>query len=372
MKINYNYLPEEFANVDDIFVDWKELIKSTEFTLGSFVEKFEDKFKSYIGVDYCISTNNGTDALILSLKSLGIGKGDQVITVANTFYATVGAIVAVGATPVLVDCDSRFQIDVNKIEEAINSKTKAVMPVHWGGASPDMIAIKKLCDKNNIQIVEDACMGIGAKVQGQNPGTIGNVNAFSMHPLKSLNAMGDGGMVVTNDKQLAMWMKKYRNHGMVDRDHIDFWGINMRLQPLQAVVASRGLDRLSDTIIKRNKNAKILDLGLIRLKEFVQVPERIENSTETFALYMALFKDRDGLKDYLISNEIEVKVHYPIPLNKQKAAKVNCIFNENELKNVNYQASSILTIPVHQFLLEGHMHFILEKIYTFYGKKYGN
>lgn len=372
MKINYNYLPQEFADIDDIMSDWKTLIKSTEFTLGSFVDKFEDKFKNYIGAEHCISTNNGTDALILSLKSLGIGIGDEVITVANTFYATVGAIVAVGATPVLVDCDSRFQIDVNKIDEVISVRTKAVMPVHWGGASPDMIAIKKLCDKNNLFIVEDACMGIGAKVQGKNPGTIGNVNAYSMHPLKSLNVMGDGGMVVTDDNRLASWMKKYRNHGMVDRDHIDFWGINMRLQPLQAIVASRGLDKLSNTIKKRNDNAIILDNGLMELKEFVEVPERITNNTETFALYMALFKDRDGLKDYLISNEIEVKIHYPVPLNKQKAAKENCIFDERQLKNVNYQASTLLTIPVHQFLLEEHMHFMLEKIYNFYGKKYGN
>ena len=123
MKVEYNYLPKEFSNVKAIFQDWEKLIKSTDFTLGKFVHLFEEKFKNYLNVKYCISTNNGTDALILCLKSLGIGKGDEVITVANTFYATVGAIVAVGATPVLVDCDERYQIDFEKIEDAITKKT---------------------------------------------------------------------------------------------------------------------------------------------------------------------------------------------------------------------------------------------------------
>ena len=138
MKVYYNYLSDEFKNVDHIIKDWKLLIKSSDFTLGKYVEKFEKKFENYVGVDNCISTNNGTDALILSLKALGICAGDEVITVANTFYATVGAIVAVGATPVLVDADERFQISIDSIEEAITKHTKAVIPVHWGGASPNI------------------------------------------------------------------------------------------------------------------------------------------------------------------------------------------------------------------------------------------
>ena len=370
MKVYYNYLPDEFRDVSNIFTDWKLLIESSEFTLGSFVEDFEKRFEKFVGVKNCISTNNGTDALILSLKSLGIGKGDEVITVANTFYATVGAIVAVGATPVLVDCDDRFQIDVNCILEAITHKTKAVIPVHWGGASPDMDQINQLCNSNNLFMIEDACMGIGAIVQGKHPGTIGHVNAFSMHPLKSLNAMGDGGMVVTNDNDLASWMRKYRNHGMIERDKIEFWGVNMRLQPLQAIVACHGLKRLSDTIKKRNENAFILDKGLRQLQKIVHVPKRLEDSTETFALYMALFERRDDLKNYLLSNDIEVKIHYPIPLHKQQAAKKDCFFNRAKLKNVEYQADRLLTIPVHQFLNEKHMGWVLEKIFEFYGKKY--
>ena len=365
MKVFYNYLPNEFSDNEKILNDWQKLIKSSDFTLGKYVLDFENKFKKFLNVKHCISTNNGTDALTLSLKSLGIGPGDQVITVTNTFYATVGAIVAVGATPVLIDCDERFQINVKAIEEVINTNTKAIIPVHWGGASPDMEAIMDISVKHNIHVVEDACMGIGALVDQKAPGTFGKVNAFSMHPLKSLNVMGDGGMVVTNDDCLASWMKKYRNHGMIDRDHIEFWGVNMRLQPLQAIVASHRLDELNKTIEKRNINAAYLDKNLRDLSENIQIPIRIKSNIETFALYMALFNRRDELKDFLISKGIEVKIHYPIPLHKQMAAQKDCLYAK-DLKISENQADKLITIPVHQYLDIEHMQYVVEKIREFY------
>ena len=161
--------------------------------MGPYVRNFEKKLAKYIKTKYCIATNNGTDALILCLKSLNISQGDEVITVSNTFYATVGAIVAVGAKPIFVDCDQRYQIDVDLIEKKITKKTKAIIPVHWGGASPDIYKILKLAKKYNIEIIEDACMGIGGKLLKKSPGSFGRVNALSMHPLKSLNVMGEIG-----------------------------------------------------------------------------------------------------------------------------------------------------------------------------------
>ncbi len=368
MNVFYNYLPNEFANVDKIILEWKKVIKTSDFTLGKFVNDFEIKFKNFLNVKHCISTNNGTDALILSLKSLGVGHGDQVITVTNTFYATVGAIVAVGATPVLVDCDDRYQINVNEVEKAITNKTKAIIPVHWGGASPDIERIMEIASENNLFVIEDACMGIGALVNKKSPGTFGDVNAFSMHPLKSLNVMGDGGMVVTNNDDLADWMKKYRNHGMINRDNIEFWGVNMRLQPLQAVVASHRLDELKKTIEKRNENAEYLDYHLNKISDHVQIPLRIKANVETFALYMGLFNERDKLKEFLLSNNIEVKIHYPIPLHKQKAAKNNCLFSY-DLSVSESQAKRLLTIPVHQFLGLEHMEYVVKKIKQFYNIK---
>ncbi len=365
MKVHYNYLPQEFEDVDHVIQDWRKLIASSEFTLGPFLEDFEFKFATAMGSKHCIAVNNGTDALILSLKALGIGAGDEVITVTNSFYATVGAIIAVGATPVLVDCDARYQIDPNRIEEAISSKTRAVVPVHWGGASPEMDNIMKICEKRELMVIEDACMGIGARINGKSPGTFGVVNAYSMHPLKSLNAMGDGGVVSTNDDILAAWMRKYRNHGMIDRNHIEFWGVNLRMQPLQCIVLSHGLDRLENTIEKRNQNAEILDSGLGQIRG-VTVPNRLRGYKETFALYMVLCERRDELIKFLHDNEIEAKIHYPLALHQQKAAQRDCKFNSDSLKVATHQADHLVTLPVHQFLGKTHMNYVVEKIREFY------
>ena len=367
MKIKFSYLEEEFKNNKLYFANWKKLIKSTDFTLGYFVEKFEKEFARFIGAKYCISTNNGTDALILSLKSLGVKKGDEVITVCNSFYASAGAIVACGAKPILVDCDSRYQIDIEKIKKKITKKTKAILPVHWGGASPDMFKIMKLAKKFKIHVVEDACMGIGAKLRKRSPGTFGIINAYSMHPLKSLNVMGDGGMVTTNNKKIFYWLKKFRNHGMTDRDHIQFWGLNMRLQPFQAIVASIGLKKLSRVIKKRNSNAKLMDKMLSQLSPHVILPKRIKDFTETFALYMILAKDRNKLIRFLKKNKIETKIHYPIPLNRQKAAK-NLNLNQNDFKVANMQSKKLLTLPIHQYMTKKQLIYIYQNIKKFYNK----
>ena len=368
MIVPFNYLQYQFSNTNKYFKEWKKLIRSTQFTLGPYVKKFESTFAKYLGVKYCISTNNGTDALILCLKSLGIGKGHEVITVTNSFYATAGAIVACGAKPIFVDCDDRYQINVNKIESKINKKTKAILPVHWGGASPDMFAIKKIAEKNKIFLIEDACMGIGAKIKGKKPGTFGIVNAFSMHPLKSLNVMGDGGMVTTNNKKIALWLEKYRNHGMINRDKIEIWGVNKRLQPLQAVVAMIELKKIKSIVAKRNANAKFLDKKLKKIGKFIKVPYRPKNYLETFALYMILAKKRDKLIKYLSRNKIETKIHYPIPLHLQKANK-NLAYKKNSLKVSEYQAKNLITLPVHQYLSKKQLSYMVSKIYNFYNIK---
>ena len=368
MIVPFNYLQYQFSNTNKYFKEWKKLIRSTQFTLGPYVKKFESTFAKYLGVKYCISTNNGTDALILCLKSLGIGKGHEVITVTNSFYATAGAIVACGAKPIFVDCDDRYQINVNKIESKINKKTKAILPVHWGGASPDMFAIKKIAEKNKIFLIEDACMGIGAKIKGKKPGTFGIVNAFSMHPLKSLNVMGDGGMVATNNKKIALWLEKYRNHGMINRDKIEIWGVNNRLQPLQAVVAMIELKKIKSIVAKRNANAKFLDKKLKKIGKFIKVPYRPKNYLETFALYMILAKKRDKLIKYLSRNKIETKIHYPIPLHLQKANK-NLAYKKNSLKVSEYQAKNLITLPVHQYLSKKQLSYMVSKIYNFYNIK---
>ena len=367
MRIPFNYLPYEFKNTKSIISRWKKLIKSSDFTLGHYVKEFEGKFAKFIGAKYCISTNNGTDALTLCLKSIGVKKGDEVITVCNTFYATAGAIVACGAKPIFVDCDDRYQINISKIEKKISLNTKAIIPVHWGGASPDMFNIIKLAKRYNLKVVEDACMGIGGKIKNKSPGTFGIVNAFSMHPLKSLNVMGDGGMVVTNNKKIYRWLLKFRNHGMIDRDHIEFWGVNARLQPLQAIVATEGLKKIKKVISKRNNNAKLMDTLLSTEKKNVVIPNRPIDYRETFSLYMILVKKRDELTSYLKKKGVETKIHYPIPLNKQKAAK-NYKLNQKDFIIANSQAKKLLTIPIHQYLSKKQIFYIARTIKEFYKK----
>ncbi len=365
MRVNFNYLPSEFKNPNKIILEWRKLIKTTDFTLGSYIEKFENNFRKLIGSKYCISTNNGTDALILCLKSIGIKDGDEVITVCNSFYASAGAIVACGAKPVFVDCDDRYQINVSKIERKINKKTKAILPVHWGGASPDMNAIIKIAKKYNIKIVEDACMGIGAKINGKSPGTFGIVSAFSMHPLKSLNVMGDGGAIVTNNYKIFKWAKMYRNHGMLNRDEIAIWGENFRMQPLQAIVAMHGIKKLKKVIKLRNENAKILDKTLKHLYPNVILPPRKKNYLETFALFMARFKKRDKLKKFLEKNNVEVKIHYPKPLHLQKPS-LKMGYKKGDFIKSELQAKELLTLPVHQFLSKKQLMFMVNKIKEFY------
>ena len=304
----------------------------------------------------------------MALKSLGVKKNDEVITVCNSFFATAGAIVACGAKPVFVDSDERYQISVDKIEKLITKKTKIILPVHWGGASPDMTKIINIAKSNNLKVIEDACMGIGAKIKNKSPGNFGKANAMSMHPLKSLNVMGDGGMLVTNDDKIASWCKKYRNHGMIDRDRIVEWGVNMRLQPLQAVVARIELKKVKKIVSTRNKNAKILDNHLSKIKGVI-VPKRPKNYKETFALYMASFKKRDKLKSYLIKNGIEVKIHYPIPLHLQKAAKT-LGYKRGDFPNAEKQSRELLTLPIHQYLSKGQLFFMVKKIKNFYKDKF--
>ena len=365
MKVPYNYLPMQFLNHDAILADWENLILSTDFTLGTYVEAFENQFADFIGCKHVISTNTGTDALILALKALGVEPGDEVISVPITFYATIGAIVAVGARPVFIDIDDRYQMDANLIGKAITSKTKAILPVHWGGAAPDMKTIMEIANNHGLKVVEDACMAPGGSIGNKHAGTFGDINAWSMHPLKPLNVMGDGGMVSTDDDNLAEWMKMYRNHGMVDRDHNKIWGVNMRLQPLQAIVASHIIKTVDETVDIRNINAQMLDEGLKSLYPLVKIPPRPFGYKETYSLYMARVERRDELMRYLIENGIEAKIHYPVPLHLQEAAK-DLNYKPGDFPVSETYGNEILTLPAHQFITIEQIEFMLDHIKEFY------
>ena len=367
MRVPYNYLDKQFANIDGYFEDLKGLVASGEFTLGPYVDKFEKKFADYIGVKHVISTNTGTDALILALKAAGVKPGDEVITVANTFVATAGAIVAAGARPVFVDSDERYQIDVNLIEKAITSRTRAIVPVHWAGCPCDIEKVVAIAKKHKLKVVEDACPSVGAKINGKSAGTFGDVNAFSMHPLKPLNVWGDGGMIVTDNDEIYSWLKLYRNHGLADRDHVELWGVNSRLQPVQAVVATRLLDEMEWVIEQRIRNTRLLDEGLAGLRDFIRTPKRLKEHREVYQLYLVSATRRNELVKYLIQNEVEVKIHYPIPLHLQNASKIFG-YKKGDFPVAEKQADEVMTIPSHQFITPEQIAYTVELIKKFYKK----
>lgn len=366
MQVQYAYLDRQFADVDAYLEDVRRLVASGEFTLGPFVEEFEKKFARYVGVKHAIGTNTGTDALILALKAVGVKPGDEVITVPNSFIATTGAVVAAGAKPVFVDSDERYQIDAQKVEAAITPRTRALLPVYWAGCPPDIETLVEIGERCGIPVVEDACPAVGAKVNGRFAGTFGRVGAFSMHPLKPLNVWGDGGIIVTNDDEAAAYLRLYRNHGLRDRDHVEIWGVNNRLQPVQAVVGSRVLDTIEDLIEARIRNARQLDAGLSVLAPFIRVPFRPAGYREVYQLYLVTAARRDELVTYLVKHGIEAKVHYPIPIHLQKAA-TELGYRRGDFPMCERQAEEVITLPAHQYVTPDQIDYMVETIRAFYG-----
>jgi dTDP-4-amino-4,6-dideoxygalactose transaminase len=365
MQVKYSYLDRQFADVEAYFQDLRKLVATGEFTLGPFVEAFERKFAAYIGVKHAIGTNTGTGALILSLKAVGVRPGSEVITVANTFIATVGAIVASGARPVFVDCDERYQIDSSKIEAAISPRTSAILPVHWAGCPPDMDKILEIAGRHGLPVVEDACPAVGAKINGRFAGTFGKVNAFSMHPLKPLNVWGDGGIVVTDDDKAAKFLRLYRNHGLVDRDHVEIWGVNDRLQPFQAIVGTRVLDTIEDLVETRIRNARLLDAGLKGLESHIRPPRRPAGYREVYQLYLATAVRRNDLAKFLASRGVEAKIHYPIPIHLQNAAR-ELGYKRGDFPVCERQADEIITLPAHQHITGEQIDYTASVIREFY------
>ena len=218
MLVRYSYLQQQFGDCDDLWEKLKEFVHTGDFTLGKPLQEFEDKFANLIGTKHAIGVNSGTDAIKLSLKALGIEHGDEVITTANTFVATVGAISELGAIPVFVDCDDTFCMNVELLEAAITTRTKAIVPVHFTGYMTDMRKLLPIAEKHDLLVVEDACQSILGSIENKNAGTWGNAGAFSLHPLKNLNVWSDGGIIVTDNEVLYKDLRLLRNHGLADRD----------------------------------------------------------------------------------------------------------------------------------------------------------
>ena len=363
-SIKHNYLSDQFSDYKSIFKKIENVVLNNDFTLGREVDEFEQNISSMVGSKYCVAVGSGTDAIRLSLLALGIKSEDEVITTPYTFHATVGAIATSGAKPVFVDCDEDFNIDVEKIRAAITPKTKAIVPVHWAGRPVDPQSLNEISSEYSVPIIEDACHAILASRNGVNAGTMGQTGCFSLHPLKNLNAWGDGGFICTDDKIIEEKLRLMRNHGLESRDSCVLFGYNSRLDTIQAVVANHLLLKLPDLTEKRINNAHRLDTKLSEINE-IFIPLRYGEVKEVFHLYCFQAKNRDKLADFLISNGVDAKKHYPIPIHLQKAASY-LGYKKGDFPVAEKLADSTISLPVHEFILPEQIEKMGSLVWRFY------
>jgi len=293
-----------------------DVISSTAFIGGPFVKAFESSFAAFCGVKHCIGVGNGTDALFLVLKAMGIGPGDEVITAANSFIATPEAITMTGARVVFVDIDPRaFNIDPAKIEKKITNKTKAIIPVHLYGQPADMDPILEIAHRHELKVIEDAAQAHGATYKGRRVGTLGDAACFSFYPGKNLGAYGDGGAVVTNDEELAVLVRMLANHGRVDKYDHKIEGVNSRLDGLQAAVLSAKLPHLSAWTESRRKNAYLYK-ELLGEVPSLETPVEVAEVRAVYHLYVVRVKYglRSQLQNHLKDKGVSTGIHYPIAL----------------------------------------------------------
>ncbi|KVN06972.1 pyridoxal-5'-phosphate-dependent protein [Burkholderia diffusa] len=348
LAINHNYLGEQFAECETIFEQIREVVRTGDFTLGRAVDAFEEAFAAQVGTRYAIGVGSGTDALRLALMVSGVGAGDEVITTPYTFYATAGAIVTVGARPVFVDVDEDYNLDVTRVEAAITPRTAAIVPVHWSGRPCRMDALCGIAARYGLAVVEDAAHAIGARSGSSLAGAMGDLGCFSLHPLKNLNVWGDGGVITTDSARWAESLRLLRNHGLADRNTCEMFALNSRLDTIQAVVAHHLLGRIEAITQARIANARRLDEALSTMAP-ITVPPRAANVREVFHLYCIRAERRDALVAHLITRGIDAKVHYPVPLHLQPAAR-SLGYQRGDFPCAEAIADSVLSLPVHEFI----------------------
>tara|TARA_B100001769_G_C22070305_1_gene576057 strand:- start:214 stop:1320 length:1107 start_codon:yes stop_codon:yes gene_type:complete len=352
----------------------KNLLKIIDRTLGEdkwvggkHIEKFEKKISKICNTKYAVGLNSGTDALTLGLHLLGVRKGDEVITVPNSFVASVGVIVHLGARPILIDVLDDQTMDPKLLEKAITKKTKAIMPVHLTGRISEMLEINKIAKKYNIPVIEDAAQCIGSKHFGNPAGSLGSIGCFSAHPLKNLNAVGDSGYLTTNNYEIYRKIKQLKSHGMVSRDRIKSFGYVSRMDNIQAAVLNFRLKNLKKVIEKRRKNFKLYEKYLDTKNIYFPIEKKYQyNTYHTFVIQS---NKRDKLKKYLNNKGIGTAIHYPIPIHLQPPAKYFG-YKKGSFKIAEKQAKTVLSLPIHQNLSKKQIKYISDNINLFNKKFY--
>ncbi len=366
-KVQWSYLPKQFGpnSIDEILGLLRDFVPTGDLTLGKPVREFEERFAELIGTKHAIGVNSGTDAIRLSLKAVGVGPGDEVITTANTFIATVGAIAENYARPVFVDCTDNFCMDVSHVEAAITERTKAIVPVHLAGQMTDMPALMEIAKKHDLPVVEDSCQCILGSIDGRSAGGYGRTGCFSLHPLKNLNVWGDGGIIVTNEDDLATHLRRLRNHGLADRDRVVTMGGNSRLDSLHAVIGNWLIDQVHFITDTRIDNAAVLDRGLGKLPQ-ITIPERFDNRKLVYHLYIVFAERRDELVAYCKDKGVEVKVHYPIPVYQQEGLRPYG-YTAGDFPVTDRHARTMISFPAHEHLTEDQLLYMIQTVADFYG-----
>ena len=359
LKIQYLSLKSE------IDAAIRSVIEKTAFVSGPFVADFERSFADKYGMKHCVSCANGTDAIYITLKALGIGPGDEVISVANSWISTSETITQAGARPVFVDIEpDYYHIDPNLIEEKITPKTKAIIPVHLFGQSAEVDKIKEICEKHGLFLIEDCAQAHFATYKSQNVGSFGIAGTFSFYPGKNLGAYGDAGAIITNNDGMAIRARMFANHGSLHKHDHEFEGINSRMDGFQAAVLSVKLKYIDEWNISRNQNALIYN-DLLSDIEQVKTPKIRENSFHVFHLYVIRVEKRNELAIFLKSKGIDTGIHYPFALPFMPAYK----YLGHQAKDFplahRYQGK-IISLPMFPELKNDQIEYIVDSIREFY------
>jgi dTDP-4-amino-4,6-dideoxygalactose transaminase len=344
----------------EIFVEFEKVFKKTAFSGGPFVAAFEEEFARFCGTRFAVAVNSGTSALHLAMLALGIGKGDEVIIPANTFIATPWGPSYVGATPVFVDCDpDTWEIDAAKIEEKITSKTKAVIGVHLYGQPFDVAAVKAICDKHKIFLVEDAAQAQGTRFKGVRVGGFGVMACFSFYPGKNLGACGEGGAITTNDETYYKHLQSLRNHGSSERYYHDEVGYNYRMGGLEGASLSVKLKHLENWNSRRRAIAKRYLSEISNPK--IKLQKQPNWAESIFHLFVVTTDDKDALVKHLAANNIVAAFHYPVPCHLQKAY-AHLKYKKGDCPNAEYLADHCISLPMYAELKNNDVNFVIDII----------
>lgn len=362
-RVAFVNLPLRIRDYEDELVDaFRKVLRSGAYIMGPEVAEFENALKGYCGVDHVLGVANGTDGLIIALRALNIGAGDEVITAPNSFIASAGAIQMTGAEVRFADVGPDYNLDPAKLEAAITERTKAIMPVHLTGRPAPMDEINEIAKRHGLYVIEDAAQAIGAKYKGRPVGSLGDIASFSLHPLKNLQVFGDAGFLSTPCKHLYERMSGLRNHGLVDRNTSSEWGLNSRLDTIQAALGLVQLKRLDAWTEGFRSVAAQYREGL---KDVVSVPEELNHEYSVYHNFVVLADRRDELMQYLDNKGIDTKIHYPILLHRQPAAK-HLKLPEGSFPVAEDQVQRMVSLPIYPELEDSEIKRVIAEIRNFY------